>query len=72
MAKTKVYVCHAMTGRSGLDLVVEEAMTRLHASFVSRDIVLLDPIKAEGVKRSSDPVVAPEGKLTDIGNGTKR
>ena len=65
MSRTKVYVCHAMTGRSGINLVVEETMTRAAATSVSGEIILLDPIRAEGVKCSSEPVVAPEGKLRE-------
>lgn len=55
----KVYVCHAMTGRRGKDLIAEAEAVKQAAMQVSKNIILLDPIIAENVPDTKETLNNP-------------
>lgn len=57
----KVYVAHAMTGRSGAELLAESAVV---ADLAFRmGVVVFDPVVSEGVTASDERLLNPDNKL---------
>ncbi len=63
----KVYIAHAMTGRTGAELLKETEIVHLEAEILEltagAKITLLDPVVAEGVTADDERLANPDDKL---------